>query len=251
MEGCRIYRIRHTISVRIVVNLQPPDSFSGGCSLLKPTEGEETMTTKSILFAILATLPFVARAENISGAMYIAPSVADNNHPAPTTNANAPYGRVNIDVADQDHIATTAYVKGAYNSAIAAVNTSIDEAVSETIRVLEQQGLYDKQDKLLNADGDEILQDVTSGSQIDSEIGNSLVNLYDDDEYEAFRDDIINGYGFEPDTSLMTAGAIFDTIHYVNKHLVDAIGEKRVTIYTTWDDDSANATTQVSLTSAN
>ena len=83
-------------------------------------------TTKTLLtMAVSAALPFGAMAENISGAMYNAPATADTNHPAPTTQADAPYGRANIDTADQEHIATTAYVKGAYNSAIAAVNSVI------------------------------------------------------------------------------------------------------------------------------
>ncbi len=72
--------------------------------------------------AIIAALPFAANAENISGDMYAAPAHYDNNHPAPTTNGYAPFGRINIDTDDQEHIATTAYVKGAYNSAIAGVN---------------------------------------------------------------------------------------------------------------------------------
>ena len=75
-----------------------------------------------IPLAIIAVLPFGATAENISGAMYAAPATANNDHPAPTTSAGGPYGRIDIDTTDQDHIASTAYVKGAYNSAIAAVN---------------------------------------------------------------------------------------------------------------------------------
>ncbi len=82
------------------------------------------MNKKIILpIAIIASLPFVANAENISGAMYAAPVHETQQTPAPTTNSYSPFGRVNIDTDDQDHIATTAYVKGAYNSAIAAVNS--------------------------------------------------------------------------------------------------------------------------------
>ena len=86
------------------------------------------MKTKSTLLsiAIIAVLPFTANAENISGNMYTAPATYDTNHPAPTTIEASPFGRVNIDTNDQGHIATTAYVKGAYNSAIAAVNTKQD-----------------------------------------------------------------------------------------------------------------------------
>ena len=86
------------------------------------------MNIKKLLsIAVIAALPFGANAENISGAMYAAPTRADTNHPAPTTNAYAPYGRIDIDTADQDHVASTAYVKGAYNSAIAAIN-KVDSA---------------------------------------------------------------------------------------------------------------------------
>ncbi len=79
-------------------------------------------TTKILPIAIIAALPFTANSANIQGAMYTAPAGETNLTPAPTTNADAPYGRINIDTDDQEHIATTAYVKGAYNSAIAAVN---------------------------------------------------------------------------------------------------------------------------------
>ena len=94
------------------------------------------MKTKNIILsAIIATLPFAAWAENISGAMYTAPVHYDNNHPAPTTNAIAPFGRVNIDTDDQSHVATTAYVKGAYNSAIAAVNSALrNDSTGDIIR---------------------------------------------------------------------------------------------------------------------
>ena len=91
------------------------------------------MKTKTILsIAILATLPLTAMAENISGAMYVAPATATQNTPAPTTNASGPYGRINIDTTDKDHIASTAYVKGAYNSAIAAVNSKQDALYNDT-----------------------------------------------------------------------------------------------------------------------
>ena len=81
-------------------------------------------TTKQTLLsiAIMLTLPLTAMAENISGPMYVAPTYATPDNPAPLTNVLGAYGRINIDTADQQNIASTAYVKGAYNSAIAAVN---------------------------------------------------------------------------------------------------------------------------------
>lgn len=112
------------------------------------------MKTKSTLLsiAIIAALPFTANAENISGNMYTAPAHYDSNHPAPTTNVGPSYGRVNIDTDDQEHIATTAYVKGAYNSAIAAVNKTA---------YLLSGDIDGKQNKLVSTgDGGDIYPDV-------------------------------------------------------------------------------------------
>lgn len=200
------------------------------------------MTTKSILFAILAALPIVARAENISGAMYIAPSAADNNHPAPTTNANAPYGRVNIDTADQDHIATTAYVKGAYNSAVAAVNTVADD-VSSLWGYVEGDYYDDMANRIDNKQAK--LQGMDTGNEIDTDV---VETQFFDDVMRGFGGGDISALRAIPENSLITAEAVAAGVdayvgYYMSAH--------PITIYTTWDDDSANATTQVSLTSAN
>ena len=155
--------------------------------------------------AIIAALPFTAMAENISGAMYNAPAHADNNHPAPTTNAGAPYGRIDIDTADQEHIATTAYVKGAYNSAIAAVNNVND----------------DKQVKLLNDNDDSILPDVLNNG------GWSLRGRVS----EIMAGTASSYYGdFDLGRTLMTADEIAFGVAGV-------VQSQRVEIYTTWDDD--------------
>lgn len=203
------------------------------------------MTTRNLLtIAIMLALPFGAMAENISGAMYTAPSVADTNHPAPTTGAGAPYGRVNIDTADQDHIATTAYVKGAYNSAIAAVNKVGN--ITNT-----------KQAQLTNADGDNIVADVLSTR---TDVGNGdfiglggAITVTDNDEFDGIYSDMSDDLG-NLDEQLMTAGAVIQLVRGASKNILfsidEAIDEKRVTIYTTWDDDSANATTQVELSTA-
>ena len=128
---------------------------------------------KSLLtFVIIAALPFGAMAENISGAMYTAPATADTNHPAPTTQANAPYGRANIDTADQEHIATTAYVKGAYNSAIAAVNKVNDN----------------KQDNLFNP----------SAGLVSS-------TVFDTDE---FLDLMVGDYGYDGEERIISGAAV-------------------------------------------
>ena len=166
------------------------------------------MNTKKLLsIAIIAALPFSAMAENISGAMYTAPTAADTNHPAPTTNADAPYGRIDIDTADQDHIATTAYVKGAYNSAIAGIN-----AVNK-----------EKQDSLFNIDSGDYMASGVFGTV------DFMAYLIEGDEY-------LSGQGYEGELQTVTATAVSDAIH-----------SQRVKIYTTWDDDRDSATTQVAL----
>ena len=86
---------------------------------------------KILLLLVIAILPLKVLAENISGAMYVAPASTTQQTPAPTTDAEPYYGRVNIDTDDQSHAASTAYVKGAYNSAIAAVNKAFDKVSSD------------------------------------------------------------------------------------------------------------------------
>ena len=210
--------------------------ISGAGGIKQQKEKGETMHTKRIvLSAIIAALPFTAMAENISGAMYTAPAQYDNNHPAPTTNAYAPYGRINIDTDDQEHIATTAYVKGAYNSAIAGINKVNDTIaalegeynylINETIPALENS----KQNKLdydddVDGTGEVNSSVIGSGSFLDALRGDDIGNNY----YDGFYD-----------SSLISAKAV-----------AEGILSQRVTIYTTWDDDSANATTQVALSTA-
>ncbi len=77
------------------------------------------------LSAIIAVLPFVANA---------AQTIVTTNTPAlvgsdGTINRAAtggPYQTAVIGEHDDEHIATTAYVKGAYNDTIAAMNTAFD-----------------------------------------------------------------------------------------------------------------------------
>lgn len=127
------------------------------------------MKTKTLIpLAIMLALPITAMAD-------ITP-VRDGDH-VPLSDYQAPYVITTIGNDDTEHIATTAYVKGAYNDAIIAVNTAHQE-----------------------------LYNYMSGVQ--------------DETMALFR--------------------VFD----------DKMDEKRVTIYTTWDDDSANATTQIALSSA-
>ena len=159
-------------------------------------------------------LPFVANATNISGDMYVAPQEADANHPAPTTNAalGDHFGRINIDVADQEHVATTAYVKGAYNSAIAAVNAIIDA----------------KQDLLYNNNTGEIMGRGTWGAEVVDDM------LSDMDAGTMSQND-----WSQLDTGYISAAGV-----------LTGIKSQRVKIYTTWGNDTSAATAEVPFVTA-
>ncbi len=183
-------------------------------------------TKRIVLSAIIAALPFSAMAENISGAMYVAPAAETNLTPAPTTNAYFPYGRINIDTDDQEHIATTAYVKGAYNSAIAAVNKTTENVlgyVNDELDGLNYE-LDGKQDRLLT---------ISNNDPIDTYV-------LDEFEFNAGIQDLVGGVGLSgtvADDALVTAKAVVTGMQtYVNS--------KTVPIYTTWD---TNNTTNVHL----
>ncbi len=172
------------------------------------------MKTKFLLpFAIIAALPFAANATNISGDMYVAPQIADENHPAPYEDigSDTTFGRVNIDTADQGHIATTAYVKGAYNTAIAAVNEMV----------------IGKQDKLYNGN---------TGAEVNGVFGAAVIG---DTLHDADMGSISNSWRSYLEASLPSTMAV-----------VDGIKSQRVRIYTTWDDDTATATTLVPFETA-
>lgn len=127
------------------------------------------MKTKTLIpLAIMFVLPITAIAD-------ITP-VRDGDQ-APISDYEPPYVITTIGNDDAEHIATTAYVKGAYNDAIIAVNTAY-KMFSDRMSIMNEEtmGMFEYFDNSMN--------------------------------------------------------------------------DKRVTIYTTWNDDSANATTQVALSSA-
>ena len=171
------------------------------------------MKKQILSLAILATLPLTAMAENISGDMYVAPTTATQNNPAPTTNASAPYGRIDIDTTDREHVASTAYVKGAYNSAIAAVNklnTNLNNIIRYQIEPKSELRITDEND---------------NDTPIENYVETSLDNVTEDNQ-------LVNGM------AIKTAVNALDT----------KIDNKRVEIYTTWDND--NAKTEVAFVNA-
>ena len=129
------------------------------------------MKTKKLLsIAIIAALPFGANATD--PVVAVGPAHASSNPVVAT--ANAPYVTVTPTQADESHIATTAYVKGAYNDAIAAVN-KVDS---------------DKQGKLMNMEStpQPISNNVVS-SRVFGRVG-SLLPVLSSEEYAAMVDDI-------------------------------------------------------------
>ena len=152
---------------------------------------------------------------------------------------------MDIDTADQDHIASTAYVKGAYNSAIAAVN-KVDSK---------------KQATLTNADNEDISDEVLStGTELDGGrtdfIGVGVaITTQDDGEFDTIYSGMSEDVGGFDD-KLITAGAIIQLVHGAGKSIQDniydiagdMINEQRVEIYTTWEND--NAKQQVAFVTA-
>lgn len=168
--------------------------------------------TKRIVFATLMALaPFVANATQ---------TVVETNTPA-AVGANGtvkeaattgPYVTNEPTAADQTHIATTAYVKGAYNDAIAAVNK-----VSSDMK--------EKQGQLFARP---LPDDPDFEAGVPQYVASSL------DEINDMRPLLVTGL------------AVKTAIDDVNNN----IAAKRVKIYTTWDDDRDSATTLVPFATA-
>ena len=84
------------------------------------------MTTKMpLLFAIIALLPFGANAD-YTYVNSATPARVANNGTVTRASNFGPYVTATIEDDDDEHIASTAYVKGAYNDTIAAINRKQD-----------------------------------------------------------------------------------------------------------------------------
>lgn len=150
------------------------------------------MKTKILLpIAIIAALPFTANAD-YTYTITNTPARVANNGNVTKADYTGPYQIATIGDDDDEHIASTAYVKGAYNDTIAAINT-----INET----KQPILY------LSDSSDPASDYVIQSAQF----------------MEAIEEPLSVDF-------LMTAGAIVDVVDY-------KLDEKRVEIYTTWDDD--------------
>ncbi len=180
------------------------------------------MTTRTLLsIAIIAILPFGANA---------AYTYVETNTPARVANDgtvkrasnNAPYVTVEPTVADETHIATTAYVKGAYNDAIAAVN-KVNETLNTKIDT-DIQGLGE----YVDGTAESIRGDI---SDLQSDINSKVSD-------EAFNDVISQ---IVTDLQDYARGQADDAYTYTDS--------KRVPVFTTWGDDTGAAVNNVELSS--
>lgn len=153
--------------------------------------------TKILPIAIIAVLPFDARASTSA--------IITND--------------------DKQHIATTAYVKGAYNEAFENI-----ALVESSVNYITDVSLWEKQDKLVWSDPE--------GEVDDMDLDTSILTSVDDAEYP---NQLVSGLGVK--------NAI-DDVNDAIMAVDTKIDNKRVKIYTTWDNDTDAATTLVPFATA-
>ena len=132
------------------------------------------MKTKTIFSIALIALPLTALADPV---VSVGPAAVPSNGTAVVATANPPYQTLTPTNDDKSHIASTAYVKGAYNDSIAAVNKVADTVsdLSDTVVSLSDHVHFDvegeindledtKQDKLYNHLTDEYIGTNVVGS---------------------------------------------------------------------------------------
>ena len=168
------------------------------------------MNTKQIIsLAILAALPCAANATG--------PAAYTGNSPVVAT-ASAPYQTVTPGNDDDKHIASTKYVIGAYNDAIAAVNKVAGNVTTLT------NNMNDKQDKLLLTDGSDIDEGVYGHERVEDEFVGIMF------AYPEFGVEVLSA--MSSDDHLITMGGVTQAAAII-------LEREGVEIYTTWEDDSA------------
>lgn len=83
--------------------------------------------TKILPIAIIAVLPFTANADYDYDYIGLATDTVSGDGTVVFTIEEHPYELLEISNADEGHIATTAYVKGAYNDILAIENRYIND----------------------------------------------------------------------------------------------------------------------------
>ena len=240
------------------------------------------MKTKNTLLsiAIIAALPFMANAAQTTVTSQT-PAAVGANGTVNMAAASGPYQTATIGEHDDEHIATTAYVKGAYNDSIRAVN-KLDSDKQDTLYNSNTNAPISATvmgaDNLLPIADDVVRHSVNSGGHISeltslknagfdaqlatvagvvegmnmavsyvqdsiNEAKQDKLNTFIDDEYVDMDSFVVQNLNDGDEYGLASAAAIKDAIDVVDTK----IDNKRVKIYTTWGNDTAAATTQVEL----
>ncbi len=172
------------------------------CFCKKQQGGQTLKTTTLILSAIVAALPLAANATQTI-VQTQTPAAVGSDGTVKKAATSGPYVTIEPSPADQTHIATTAYVKGAYNDAIAAVN-KVDA---------------DKQVKLKNAaNNNPVLPKVMSGNYYDAFADVVLLSNQDQNIYDTGTEDVaynltgVHNNATALNDSLISAGTV---IHWM------------------------------------
>ena len=184
--------------------------------------------------AVAAALPFTANATQTVVETNTPAAVGENGTVKKAATVG-PYVTNEPTAADQTHIATTAYVKGAYNDAIAAVN-KVDA---------------DKQVKLKNAaNNNPILPKVMSGNYYDAFANVVLLSNQDQNTYDTSTEDVaynltgVHNNATALNDSLISAGTV---IHWM-RDTGSRLASKQDILYTTIDDEEEEMDTFVAQT---
>lgn len=133
------------------------------------------MKTKTILtMAIIAAFPFGAMAEYDIHSSDV-PAQVEENGIVVMTNNDGPYQTVTIGADDDEHIASTAYVKGAYNDTIAAINRIGNIALTAQSVIISDDTESLVEPETLSAGG--LIEDLSSGPDLEFS-GRNLVTGY-------------------------------------------------------------------------
>ena len=200
------------------------------------------MKKQILSIAILAILPLTAMADPV---VSVGPAAVPSNGTAVIATANPPYQTSTVvDPDDKQHIASTAYVKGAYNDAIAAVNKVADD-VSELTYFVNN----DLQYAIVTSDNNNVVSDLALSAGDLGNFGTEV--LYHTNDVSWYNNELTRvgiKVGASAAESLMTTEAVLQLARDLAKHINIKLDNKRVEIYTTWDND--NATRQVAFVTA-
>ena len=202
--------------------------------------------------AIIAALPFTANATQ---------TIVETNTPAAVgangtvkkAAATGPYQTATIGEHDDEHIATTAYVKGAYNDSIRAVN----KTAQDTYLLIEQLGGsiagiesdYVNVSILNGVIGDAMEEAARMDEQKKIGILNDIAGDYQEKMYNE-NGGAMGKYAFDADTFVGALASDPNAIATEETYFVSAgavasgLLAQRVEIYTTW---GTNNTTDVAL----